>query len=81
MKLFFKATARKQLHKLPKIEGIKVFKKTQMLKEFPFAGKLLSGEFKGARSLRAWPYRIIYKIEGQNIIIESIKHRQESYRK
>ena len=82
MNISFKATARKQLKKLPKIEARKIFKKIQVLKEFPFAGKSLSGEFEGSRSVRAWPYRIIYSVKPKiGIIIETIKHRQESYKK
>ena len=81
MNLFFKPSARKQLKKPSKTEGRKVFKKIQILKEAPFAGKTLSGEFEGMRSVRAWPYRIIYEIKKDSIIIYSIRHRQGSYKK
>jgi mRNA-degrading endonuclease RelE of RelBE toxin-antitoxin system len=82
MDLFFKPIAQKELKKLPKIEARKVFKKIQILKEFPFAGKPLSVEFEGSRSVRAWPYRIIYRIQSKrDLVIETIKHRQSSYKK
>jgi mRNA-degrading endonuclease RelE of RelBE toxin-antitoxin system len=81
MDLFFKPVARKELKRLPKTEARKVFKKVQVLKEFPFAGKPLSGEFEGSRSVRAWPYRIIDRIQKTSIIIETIKHRQGSYKR
>ena len=81
MNLFFKASAQKELKKLSKTEGRKIFKKIQMLKEFPFAGKSLSGEFEGVKSIRAWPYRIIYEIKKKPILIYSIRHRQGSYKK
>lgn len=82
MDLFFKSIAIKELKKLPKVEAKKVIKKIQLLKEFPFSGKPLSGDFEGLRSLRAWPYRIIYKVQPKaGITIEIIKHRQGSYKK
>jgi len=81
MDLSFKDTAQKDLDKLPKTEARKIFKKTQILKEFPFAGKLLGGEFEGVRSLRAWPYRILYHVDPKaGIKILTIKHRQGAYK-
>lgn len=82
MNLFFKPVASKELKKLPVVEARKIFKKIQLLKEFPFSGKPLNGEFEGSRSVRAWPYRVIYRIQPKiGIVIETIKHRQSSYKK
>ncbi len=82
MKTSLSAKARKQLYTLPPPEGLKVGKKLQELGVNPFAGKLLTGKFKGFYSLRAWPYRILYEIDKsqQVITIRVIEHRQGVYK-
>jgi mRNA interferase RelE/StbE len=47
----------------------------------PFSGKKLSGKHKGEYSVRVWPYRIIYRIEKQEliIIVIDVGHRKEIY--
>jgi len=83
MKVEFSDMARKQLKKLPKNKQIAVFKKIQALKNDPYAGKGLKGGFKGLRSLKMWPYRIIYRFVPQEklIFINVIQHRQSVYKK
>jgi mRNA-degrading endonuclease RelE of RelBE toxin-antitoxin system len=53
-----------------------------VLAENPLSGKPLQAEYEGLYSLRVWPYRIIYKILKQKLIIEviEIKHRQGAYK-
>ena len=48
----------------------------------PFLGKPLHGEFSGARSIRTFSFRMIYRIDKKEIIITilRIQHRKESYR-
>jgi mRNA interferase RelE/StbE len=48
----------------------------------PFLGKKLDGEYKGQRSYEVWPYRIIYEIIKNKLIILIIRigHRQGVYR-
>ena len=74
--------AQKQYERLPKVEQIKVRKKFLLLEENPTAGKKLTGELAGIRSLRAWPYRIIYEINGTEKRVEILKiaHRQGAYK-
>jgi mRNA interferase RelE/StbE len=47
----------------------------------PFLGKKLGGERKEERSYEVWPYRIIYKILQNELVILviRIKHRQGAY--
>ncbi len=82
MRLEFSETARKQIKKLPRFEQLKVLKKLQKLKNDPYVGKKLKGEFEGLRSLKAWPYRIIYRYQPQEklLFINVIQHRQQSYK-
>lgn len=67
--------------RLSKTEKKKVVKKIRLLQEEPFAGKLLGGELKGWRSLRVWPYRIIYEFwHSEKVVIYRIVHRQKVYK-
>lgn len=71
----------KQLKKIPKVEQRKIIQKLEILSEDPYSGKQLQGEYKDLLSLKAWPYRIIYTVRRNGILIFSIKHRQGSYKK
>jgi len=42
--------------------------------------KPLSGEFKGIYKLRMGDWRVIYTIEGDGMIMQSIGHRSEIYK-
>ena len=44
-------------------------------------GKPLTGEFAGMRRLRVGNWRIIYEVDGDNVIIRAIKLRRDSYKK
>jgi mRNA-degrading endonuclease RelE of RelBE toxin-antitoxin system len=72
----------KQYEHLPKKEQLKVRKKFLFLEENPTAGKKLTGELAGIRSLRAWPYRIIYEISDarKRVEVHKITHRQGAYK-
>jgi mRNA-degrading endonuclease RelE of RelBE toxin-antitoxin system len=80
MILFYKPNVIKQLRKLPLAERHKIIRKLEFLSSDPESGKQLKGELQGLRSLRAWPYRIIYEVKKGSIIIYSIAHRKEVYR-
>lgn len=79
MQLEYRPEVIKQLKKLPLMEKKKVIKKLELLSQNPNAGKTLKGEFQGLRSLRAWPYRIIYEIREKSLVIFSVTHRQSVY--
>lgn len=74
--------ANKQYTLLPKSEQKKVLKRLSILEENPYEGKKLSGELEGIRSLRSWPYRILYEINQKEKRIEVLKiaHRQGAYK-
>ncbi len=84
MKVLLTSDAEKQFLKLPKPERAKVEKKLKLLTENPHAGKKLAGNYANQRSLRAWPYRIIYTIysasEQEVITVLAILHRQGAYK-
>ena len=80
MKLKYKPQAIKQLKRLPLRQKKKVIRKLEQLSEDALVGKPLRGELEGLRSLRAWPYRIVYRLTSRSIIIFSIAHRQSAYK-
>lgn len=73
--------AAKHYNSLPKREQQKLKKKLLELESNPFCGKKLSGEFEGNRSLKVWPYRIIYIIDEkkEQVEVRDILHRQGAY--
>lgn len=71
--------AQKQFKHIPISEQSKIKKKLASLKNDLYSGKKLSGELEELRSLRAWPYRIIYYIKNNTVFVTSIIHRQSAY--
>ena len=82
MKVEYSHTAKKQIKKLPKNKQIKVLATIEKLKNDPYAGKKLKGEFEGLRSLKIWPYRIIYRYLPQErlLFINAVQYRQKAYK-
>ncbi|KKR32694.1 MAG: Addiction module toxin, RelE/StbE family [Candidatus Gottesmanbacteria bacterium GW2011_GWC2_39_8] len=82
MQIVLSNDAVKQYNHLPPGDKKKIKKKLNTLNENPYAGKKLSGELFLYRSLRVWPYRIIYIINKNEEMIEvsSIVHRQGAYK-
>jgi len=82
MQVIITPQAQKQYEKLPKPEQKKVKKKLKALEAEPYVGKKLAGDLKELRSIKAWPYRILYYINEQNqrLYVTLIQHRQGSYK-
>jgi addiction module RelE/StbE family toxin len=74
--------ALKQYDHLSKSEQVKVKKKILALEQDPQEGKKLSGEYAKLRSLKTWPYRIIYYIDSTQkiVFVVTIAHRQGAYK-
>ncbi len=75
-------TAQKKLVKLPKPWQSKISRAIHLLSIDPYVGKKLHGDYAGAYSLRAWPFRIIYTINARQVIVEvlDLGHRKDIYR-
>lgn len=75
--------AEKELKKIPNHDRLRISIVLLRLKDNPFKGKKLRGEYIDSYSLRVWPYRIIYKIykEYLLVIVIHIGHRQGIYKK
>lgn len=80
--LEIKVKALKQMKSLPQKDRQKIVAAMDVLRENPLAGKQLEGKYRGFRSLRVWPYRIIYAVDHRVITITvlSIGHRKDIYR-
>lgn len=73
--------AQKNLAKIDKRYRIRINLTLIELAKDPYLGKKLEGELRNSYSLRVWPYRIIYQILKNELIIFviQIKHRQGVY--
>lgn len=60
---------------------LKIVKAIKKLKRLPKAGKPLHYTFKGHRRLVIKPFRIIYRIEMDRIVINCFEHRNDVYRR
>lgn len=80
-RLLFSETSRNQIITLhPELKSI-IRSRLEMLREDPFKGKRLERELSGYCSLRAKRFRIIYKLNAAEKIIEIhyIGHRKNVY--
>jgi mRNA-degrading endonuclease RelE of RelBE toxin-antitoxin system len=80
-RLFFSETAGRQVAKLhPEIKSV-VRSRLDKLRNEPFAGKRLERELSGYRSLRARRFRIIYKVDRQEQVLQIhyVGHRKDIY--
>ena len=77
-----KKEAKKQFAKIDQHYTKKILRMLFLLKENPYLGKPLEGDLAGQYTIRAWPYRIIYEIYRNKLIILviAIKHRQGAYK-
>jgi len=78
----FTEQAEKILLKLPTKIKDKIKYRTAQLSISLYLGKALTGEYKGTYSLRVWPYRVIYEVIRQRLVITviDIGHQQGIYR-
>ena len=82
MQIYLTKESEKQYQKLPKSEAQRIAKKLLLLGKEPLTGKKLSGIYNTTRSLKTWPYRIIYVIyeKRREIWVISIIHHQGVYK-
>lgn len=78
----FEKKARKDLERIPKKFQERILSVLPLIANNPFVGKKLGGDFEGTYSYRVWPYRLLYKIERNILIVIVIRigHRQEVYK-
>ncbi|MBI2410596.1 MAG: type II toxin-antitoxin system RelE/ParE family toxin [Candidatus Kerfeldbacteria bacterium] len=76
-----KKSAHKNLKKIDNRYRKRILSALCVLETEPYLGKPLKGEFAGFYSLRVWPYRIIYTVYAQKLMVFviDINHRQGVY--
>ena len=80
--LVLQSKARKEFNKLERDLQARILVVLDQLTLNPFQGKVLKGNLKGLYSTRVWPYRIIYEIRKQELVILVVEiiHRKDAYR-
>ncbi len=81
MEIVFSEEFKKEFKKIKdKSIRIKIIKHIKKLAELPESGKPLKHNLKGHRSVRIQPFRIIYRLEKERIIINCFDHRKDVYK-
>lgn len=82
--IIFSATARRDLHKMPPriVPAIIEFVYGDLARNPQRVGKPLERELTGFHSARRGPYRIVYLINEEKIVVELLRidHRADVYR-
>ena len=81
MEIIFSEDFKKEFKKI-KEKGmrLKIIKQIKKLSEKPKSGKPLKYNLKNHRSLKIPPFRLIYRLEEDKIIINCFDHRQKVYK-
>ena len=80
MEIIFSNEFKKDFQKIKdKSTRIKIIKQLKKLELDPEVGKPLKYDLKNHRSLRVPPFRLIYRIEKDKIIINCFDHRSSVY--
>ena len=80
MEIIFSEEFKKYFQKIKdKTTRIRIIKQIKKIAEMPEAGKPLKYEWKNHRSVRVPPFRIIYRLDDDKIVINCFDHRKEVY--
>ena len=80
MQIIFSEEFRKEFKRIKnKSTRLKIIKQLKKLEQVPESGKPLRYDLKGYRTIRVVPFRIIYRIEKDSIIINCFNHRKNVY--
>lgn len=80
MDILFSEEFKKDFRKIKdKTTRLRVIKQLKKLAETPEAGKPIQHKWKSHRSVRVSPFRIIYRLEGDKIIVNCFDHRKDAY--
>jgi addiction module RelE/StbE family toxin len=81
MQIIFSEEFRKDFKKIKdKLTRLRIIKQLKKLEQLPKSGKPLQYNLKGHRSIRIHPFRIIYRMEQDKIIVNCFDHRKDVYK-
>ena len=74
--------ARKSLSKIPRLYRLRILTVFIRLRNNPYLGESLEGTFKGKYSFHVHPYRVIYEVYENHLLVHvvKIKHRKDAYK-
>ena len=80
MEIIFSDEFKKDFKKIKNKDlRIKIIKQIRKIEENPEVGKPLRNVMKNHKVLRVHPFRIIYRIEQDKLIINCFDHRDDAY--
>ena len=81
--IHIKKSAAKELARIPSNDRVRVIRAIDQLKDHPYSGSPLKGEFRGIRRIRVGDYRVLYEVgvEELTILIVRVATREEVYRR
>ena len=81
MQIIFSEEFKKEFKKIKdKSIRLRIIKNIKKLALLPKSGKPLQYKLRGHRSVRIPPFRIIYRLEKDRIIINCFDHRKDVYK-
>jgi addiction module RelE/StbE family toxin len=80
-KVEFSPKSIKCLERIPEKIRNRLIKAAEALAENPLLGKKMKGDLSDLRSLKVWPYRLLYKVRKKQLLvfIVTVGHRQNIY--
>lgn len=80
--LRIKASAAKELERVPPSHRLRIVAAIDRLENYPLAGSTLKGDLRGLRRLRVGDYRILYEVRNNDLVVLVVRiaHRRDAYR-
>ncbi|MCY3839237.1 MAG: type II toxin-antitoxin system RelE/ParE family toxin [Gammaproteobacteria bacterium] len=80
--LRIKASAAKELERVPQSHRLRIVAAIDRLANYPLAGSVLKGDLRGLRRLRVADYRILYEVRNNDLVVLVVRiaHRRDAYR-
>lgn len=66
-------SVRKLVKKFPKDWRLKIVEKLRKLESEPFLGVTMQGKYSNKRKIVVWPYRIVYKVHEEKMLVEILE--------
>ena len=82
MQVIITPNALRQYEHFQKSDQTKIRNRLLLLERYPLEGKKLTGRLAEIRSLKVWPYRILYYIDKKKkkVFVVTMAHRQGVYK-